>query len=169
MGSYVSFSQITEDSLEFAFESNEIYDESLKKELLKSYQKLACYSEIPDVLKFFKNQGLEMSILSNGTFEMLKKGVQNSNLEDYFESIFSAEKIGVFKPEQRVYKLPVEKLDCRPEEILFFSSNSWDISGASSFGFQAVWVNRFGQKSERLPGKPVLETKTLKEVLKYFV
>ena len=79
----------------------------MKKELLNSYQELECYSEIPDVLKFFKNQGLGMSILSNGTFEMLKKWAQNSNLEDYFESIFSAEKIGVFKPEQRVYKLPV--------------------------------------------------------------
>ena len=169
MRNYVSFSQITEDALEFAFDSNEISEKSLKKELLNSYQELACYSEIPDVLKFFKKQGLEMSILSNGTFEMLKKGVQNSNLEEYFESIFSVEKLGVFKPDQRVYKLPVEKLDCRPEEILFFSSNSWDISGASSFGFQAIWVNRFGQKSERLPGEPVLEIKTLNEVLKYFV
>jgi 2-haloacid dehalogenase len=49
----------------------------------------------------------------------------------------------------------------RPEEIVFQSSNAWDASGASAFGFKVAWVNRFGQSKERLPGKPDVEIKTL--------
>jgi len=63
--------------------------------------------------------------------------------------------------------LATDQLGCTPEEILFFFSNAWDVSGATTFGFQVVWVNRFGQAPERLPGTPVLEIKTLDAVLKH--
>jgi 2-haloacid dehalogenase len=98
---------------------------------------------------------------------MLEAGVRNCNLEEILDSVFSVDSIGIFKPAPQVYQLATDQLRCTPEEILFFSSNSWDVSGATTFGFQAVWVNRFGQAPERLPGTPVLEIKTLDAVLKH--
>ena len=98
---------------------------------------------------------------------MLKAGVSNSHLEDVLDSVFSADTIGVFKPAPQVYQLAADQLGSAPEEILFFSSNAWDVSGAAAFGFQVVWVNRFVQTPERLPGTPVLEIKTLDAVLQY--
>ena len=168
MRSYANFTQVTKEALDFAFDANGISDISLRKDLLNAYEKLTCYPEVPKVLRLLKNNGLRTAILSNGTFEMLKAGVRNSGLEGYFDNIFSVDTIRVFKPDPRVYKLAVDKLGCNPEEILFFSSNAWDISGASSYGFQTIWVNRFGQKSERLPGEPVLEIKTLNPILEHF-
>ena len=98
---------------------------------------------------------------------MLEAGVSNSHLEDVLDSVFSADTIGVFKPAPQVYQLAADQLGSTPEEILFFSSNAWDVSGAAAFGFQVVWVNRFVQAPERLPGTPVLEIKTLDAVLHY--
>ena len=98
---------------------------------------------------------------------MLEAAVLNSNLEKILDSVFSVDSIGIFKPAPQVYQLAADQLGCTPEEILFFSSNAWDVSGAATFGFQAVWVNRFGQAPERLPGTPVLEIKTLDAVLKH--
>ena len=98
---------------------------------------------------------------------MLEAGVSNSRLENVLDSIFSVDSIGVFKPAPQVYQMAVDQLGSTPEEILFFSSNAWDVSGAATFGFQAVWVNRFGQAPERLPGTSVLEIKTLDAVLHY--
>ena len=167
MGNYVDFSHVTKEALDFALDSNGICDDNLKQELLNSYQYLTYFSEIPKFLKSLKNKGLGIYILSNGTFDMLKKTVINSNLDQYFDWIFSVDTIRVFKPNPKVYAYAAKKLECKPQEILFFSSNSWDIAGASSFGFQSVWVNRFNQKSERLPGKPVLEIKNLRDFLKY--
>ena len=99
---------------------------------------------------------------------MLEASVNTSHLENLLDSIFSVDTIGVFKPSLIVYQMAVDQLGSTPEEILFFSSNAWDVSGAATFGFQAVWVNRFEQAVERLPGTPVLEIKTLDAVLQYF-
>ena len=109
--------------------------------------------------------GLGTAILSNGSPEMLKAGVGNSNLGKVMDSIISVDAIEIFKPSPIVYKLATDQLDCNPEEILFFSSNAWDVSGAATFGFKTVWVNRFAQASERLPGTPIIEIKTLDAVL----
>ena len=98
---------------------------------------------------------------------MLESGVSSSHLEDVLDSVFSVDTIGVFKPAPQVYQLAADQLGSSPEEILFFSSNAWDVSGAAAFGFQVVWVNRFVQTPERLPGTPVLEIKTLDAVLQY--
>ena len=168
MQRYVNFSQVTRDALDYALESHGIADESLRQDLLNAYQQLSCYPEVPETLQKLKQQGLGTAILSNGSFEMLEAGVRNSGLEELLDGVFSVETIRIFKPDPQVYQLAVDQLGCDPQEILFFSSNAWDVSGSATFGFQAVWVNRFGQAPERLPGNPVLEIKSLDVVLKYF-
>ena len=44
----------------------------------------------------------------------------------------------------------------RPE-VAFVSSNRWDIMGAASFGFRAVWVNR-AQMPQEYPHQPPART-----------
>ena len=100
---------------------------------------------------------------------MLEAGVRNSHLEELLDGVFSVETIRIFKPDPKVYQLAVVQLGCDPQEILFFPSNAWDVSGSATFGSQAVWANRFGQAPERLPGNPVLEIKILDSVLQYFL
>lgn len=167
MKRYVDFWQVTQDALDYALDSNGIDDQSLHRDLLNAYHELACYPEVPETLRNLKELELGTAILSNGTPKMLEAGVTNSHLENLLDSIFSVDTIGVFKPAPQVYQMAVDQLGSTPEEILFFSSNAWDVSGAATFGFQAVWVNRFGQAAERLPGTPVLEIKTLDAVLQY--
>ena len=115
-----------------------------------------------------KQQGLGTAILYNGLFEMLEAGVRNSHLEELLNEVYSVDTIRIFKPDPQVYQLAVDQLGCDHQEILFFSSNGWDVSGLATFGFHAVWVIRFGLAPESLPGNPVLEIKTLDAVLQYF-
>lgn len=167
MQRYVDFWQVTQDALDYALDSHGIDDGSLRKDLLSAYHELACYPEIPETLRELKQRGLGTAILSNGSPEMLESGVSNSHLQGVLDAIISVDTIGIFKPSPQVYQLATNQLACNPEEILFFSSNAWDVSGAASFGFQAVWVNRFAQAPERLPGTPVLEIQALDAVLQY--
>jgi 2-haloacid dehalogenase len=88
---------------------------------------------------------------------MLEAAVKNSGLEGLIEKNFSVEAVGIFKPDPRVYRIAVDGLRVKPEEIVFQSSNAWDAAGASAFGFKVAWVNRFGQSQERLPGRPDVE------------
>ena len=165
MQRYEDFWKVTQDALDYALDSQGIDDNSLREDLLSAYHELSCYPEVPETLGKIKQMGLGTAILSNGSPEMLKAGVSNSNLGKVMDSIISVDAIEIFKPSPIVYKLATDQLDCNPEEILFFSSNAWDVSGAATFGFKTVWVNRFAQASERLPGTPIIEIKTLDAVL----
>ena len=169
MQRYVDFWKVTQDALDYALDSQGIDDNSLRKDLLSAYHELSCYPEVPETLRKIKQMGLGTAILSNGSPEMLKAGVSNSNLGKVMDSIISVDTIEIFKPSPKVYKLATDQLGCNKEEILFFSSNAWDVSGAVTFGFKTVWVNRFAQASERLPGTPVIEIKTLDAVCNNFL
>jgi 2-haloacid dehalogenase len=157
MGHHADFWQVTQDALDYAFDMHEVNDSDLRKDLIEAYLKLDCYPEVPGALSALKDQGFDIAILSNGTPTMLEAAVRNSRLETVIPKIFSVEKAGVFKPDPRVYRIAVDELNVKPEEIVFQSSNAWDASGAAAFGFKVAWVNRFGQSPERLPGRPTVE------------
>lgn len=167
MQRYVNFWQVTQDGLDYALDAHGVENPELREKLLQAYHELACYPEVPDTLKQLRQRGHGTAILSNGTVEMLASGVRNSQLEGLLDAVLSVEEIGVFKPDPRVYQFALERLGVSAPEVLFFSSNAWDVAGAASFGFQAVRVNRFGQPPERLPGSPVLEIPTLDAVLNH--
>ena len=164
MRRHADFWQVTQDALDFAFDMYTVKDPDLKKDLIEAYLQLDCYPEVPEALSELKSRGFKIAILSNGTPKMLEAAVRNSGLGTMIPEIFSVEKAGVFKPDPRVYQIAVNELNVKPEEIAFQSSNAWDASGASAFGFKVAWINRFGQSPEKLPGKPDVEIQSLSEL-----
>ena len=163
MGVHVDFWEITKDALSYALECFEIAQLEHFDELCASYLEIPCYAEVPRLLKNLKNQGHKIVILSNGSPFMINSAVNANNLQDLFDEIISVEDVGIYKPDRKVYSLVEEKLGVIPEKTNFFSSNAWDVAGASVFGFSVVWVNRFNQPAERLPGMPRLTVKNLEE------
>lgn len=119
---------------------------------------------MPEALSTLKARGFKVAILSNGTPAMLEAAVKNSGIAALIEKNFSVEDVGIFKPAPRVYQIAVDGLNVKPGEIVFQSSNAWDASGASAFGYKVAWVNRFGQSRVRLPGRPDAEIKSLMEL-----
>ena len=73
----------------------------------------------------------------------------------------SVEELGIFKPHRSVYQMAVDKLGVEAGRICFMSSNGWDAAAAATFGFKVVWVNRFSQPQERLPGDLVTQIDSL--------
>jgi 2-haloacid dehalogenase len=164
MKHHADFWQVTKDALDFAFDAQKITDPDLKDGLMNAYMSLEAYPEVPDALFLLKTRGYKLAILSNGTPAMLDSAVTNAGLADLIDMNLSVEDIGIFKPDPKVYQLAVDKLGVQAHEIIFQSSNAWDASGASVFGFNVAWINRFDQSKERLPGNPDFEIKTLMEL-----
>ena len=50
------------------------------------------------------------------------------------------------------------------KEIVFVSSNSFDVVGAKSFGFKVYWINRTGAPLDPLGPKPDLVVRTFDEL-----
>jgi len=164
MGRHADFWQVTQDALDYAFATYAIDDSTLHKDLMEAYLRLDCYPEVPETLDRLKQSGLKIAILSNGTPAMLETAVAGAGLESLIEFNLSVEAVGIYKPDPRVYQLAVDRLGVTAETISFQSSNGWDVAGAASFGFQVAWINRFGQRPERLPAGPDAELTNLAEL-----
>ena len=161
MAAHADFWQVTGDALDYAFAAHGIADAALRDRLMDAYLALSAYPEVPDALQGLRAEGLRLAILSNGSPRMLAAAVANAGIAAAFDAVLSVEEVGIYKPDARVYRLAADRLALRPAEICFLSSNAWDVCGAAHFGFQVVWINRFAQPRERLPGAPRAEIRAL--------
>ena len=164
MNRHKDFWKITEDSLDKSMKFFKI-DNSMRNDLLDLYKVLSPFSEVKETLKKLKKRDLKLAILSNGTPRLLENLVKNNNLENIFDDIFSIEEVGIFKPDSKVYDLPVNKYKIKKDEVLFLSSNTWDVSGGGNYGYNSVWVNRNKNIFDNLDYQPLNEIHDLSELL----
>ena len=141
MKRHKDFWQITEDSLDKSMSVFKI-DNSMREELLNLYKILSPFEEVPEVLKSLKEKNFKLAILSNGTPSLLNELVQSNKLDNLFDDIFSIEEVGVFKPDSKVYDMPIKKYKIEKNEVAFLSANTWDVSGGGNYGYNSIWVNR---------------------------
>ncbi len=158
------FWQVTEDSLDKSMKAYEI-DSYMRNELLDLYKILSPFKEVPEVLKSLKEKNFKLAILSNGTPDLLDKLVKSNNLEDIFDDIFSIEKVGVYKPDSKVYDIPIKKYNIKKNEVAFLSANTWDVSGGGNYGFNSIWVNRSNNTFDNLDYVPKHQIKDLSKLL----
>ena len=164
MKRHKDFWQITEDSLDKSMSVFNI-DNSMRDELLNLYQILSPFEEVPEVLKSLKEKNFKLAILSNGTPSLLSELVKSNNLNNLFDDIFSIEKVGVFKPDSKVYDLPIKKYKIEKNEVAFLSANTWDVSGGGNYGYNSIWVNRNNNIFDKLDYSPQNEIKNLNDLL----
>ena len=163
MNKYDSFWKITKDSLEYAMNSLSINSVKTKNELLDLYFKIGAFEEVEEVLKKIKKNKIKTAILSNGSYDMLNSAVKNSKFDELINEVISVDECKKFKPHRDVYNLVIDKFNINKKDCIFFSSNCWDIHGASNFGFHTVWVNRKKNIDELLPGQVDDQVQSLKE------
>ena len=164
MKRHKDFWQVTADSLDKSMNTFKI-DKSMKNELLNLYKVLNTFPEVRDVLNKLKEKNYKLAILSNGTPKLLNELVSSNNLNNIFDDIFSIEEVGIYKPDAKVYDMPVKKYKIQKEEIVFLSANTWDVSGGGNYGYSSIWVNRNNGIFDNLDYVPKKEVKNLNQLL----
>ena len=164
MKRHKDFWQVTEDSLDKSMKVYSI-DPSMRIELLKLYKVLSPFKEVPNVLKILKEKKFKLAILSNGTPALLNELIKSNNLDNLFNDVFSIEQVGIYKPDSKVYDMPIKKYKIQKEEVVFLSANTWDVSGGGNYGFNSIWVNRNNNVFDNLDFKPNEEIKNLNQLL----
>ena len=163
MKRHKDFWKITEDSLDKSMKVFNI-NPNMKSELLDLYKILSPYPEVKETLQLLKEKNYKLSILSNGTPSLLNELVSSNNLR-VFDDIFSVEEVGIFKPDSKVYDIPVKKYKIEKREVAFLSANTWDVSGGGNYGFNAIWVNRNNIIFDNLDYSPENQINNLKHLL----
>ena len=164
MNRHKDFWQVTEDSLDKSMKAFKI-NLSMRDELLNLYKILSTYNEVPEVLKTLKEKKFKLAILSNGTPTLLNELVKSNKLHNLFDDLFSIEQVGIYKPDSKVYDMPIKKYQIEKDEVAFLSANTWDVSGGGNYGYNAIWVNRNKNIFDNLDYKPNSEIKNLSELI----
>lgn len=163
MGRYIDFEAVTAAALRTACRMLDLpLDTSTAGHLLKAYRTLTVFREVPAALERFR--GRKLAILSNGSPEMLNALVHHAGLDRLLDAVISVDGLKIFKPHPSVYALVTTAFAVEPAEIAFVSSNFWDISGATSFGFKTFWINRTGQIPDELGFSPAAVLQSLDQL-----
>ena len=167
---YADFWQVTGEALDYACATLGLEPTpSSRGRLMGQYAELSAFPENAEQLLRLKDAGINLSILSNGTPWMLDQAVKASGLEGYFEHILSVDAVKRFKTAPEAYQMGPDALGCHTKEILFVSSNCWDICGATWFGYRTIWLNRYGLPLERLGVEPHQIGTSLEDVADYAI
>ena len=151
MGNHRDFAGVTADALDWAMAAQGV-DPALRARLLALYDDLPAYPEVPAVLAALA--GAQKAILSNGTPAMLSRACASAGIAGHFAALLSVETVGIYKPATAVYDLVQAQMGVAREQVMFISSNGWDVAGAARYGFTTVWVNRAGLPVDRLSDQP---------------
>ena len=164
MKNHADFWTVTSDGLSFALEAHGVDDPELHASLMNLYMTLDPYEDVIPCLTGLKSQGLHTAILSNGNRAILNAATDSAGLTELLDASLSIDDVGIYKPDPKVYQMVGDRFGVSASEVCFMSTNAWDASGAADFGFNVVWLNRFGQIPEKLPGELVTQITSLDEL-----
>lgn len=157
MDRYEDFWSLTLRSLDYTLRSLRLSASAqLLQDIAAAYLDLKPYDDAVRCL-----EGLapyRRVILSNGSQSMLASLVATSKLDRTLDSILSVDAARAFKPAPQAYALVEKDLGVARDEVVFISSNGFDVCGAKSFGFTVVRVARIdGQDTIGRPSQTVDE------------
>jgi 2-haloacid dehalogenase len=141
MQRYQDFAAVTRDSLAYTLRVLGLaFEREAFERVIEKYLHLDLYPDAASALTALKSR--QLAILSNGNPDMLNALVRNSGLAPLLDATISVDVNKVFKPSPQAYALIGEVLDTRPDEVLFVSSNPWDVAGAKAYGLNVAWIER---------------------------
>ena len=141
MQRYQDFAAVTRDSLAYTLRVLGLaYESEAFERVIEKYLHLDLYSDATVALTALKPR--KLAILSNGSPDMLNALVRNSGLDRLLDATISVDAKKTFKPSPQAYELIGEVLGTAPGEVLFVSSNPWDVAGAKAFGLNVAWIER---------------------------
>src|SRR5712691_12073628 len=156
MGNYQDFWKVSEQALAFALQRFGVAaSPEQHRHMMEAWLHPKPYPEVAAALPRLKDR-YPLAVLSNGSPRMLRAGLEHSGLRAAFRWVISVDAVKVYKPSPKVYQLAPKHMKLGKHDILFVSSNSFDVIGAKAFGFQVCWINRTGAPLDPLGPKPNL-------------
>lgn len=165
---YRPFWDITADALRYAAARLGLtLSPVAEKRLMDEYTCLSVFPENVAVLQTLRDKGLPLAVLSNGNPQMLDVGLKSAGIRALFEHVLSVDVVRKYKTAPEAYQLGPNAFGMQAQDIVFVSSNGWDVAGATWFGYQTFWVNRAGAPIEQLGVTPQGMGRDMRDLLRF--
>ena len=151
------FAVLTERALDFCLAKFGINPPGLRASLLNAYQTLSTFPDVAASLTDLKSAGNQTAIFTNGTLAMVNAAMNAAGIAPLIDFTITVEGTNRFKPDPNVYQHAHAAVGSPAiANIVFVSSNRWDVAGAANYGFTPIWCNRTGQPPEYVGLDPVV-------------
>ena len=97
-----------------------------------------------DILRKLKVQGYKLILLSNTNPFMMSWGLSGefdgngNSLESYFDSLYLSYKLGVMKPNKKIFQYIIDNEKIQPGESIFIDDGERNINAARLLGFKTL-------------------------------
>jgi putative hydrolase of the HAD superfamily len=141
--------------------------DGLKQAVYETFTDLANYRLFPDVLatlERLQTAGLALGVVSNFE-EWLERLLESLGVTRFFGVRVISGAEGVEKPDQRIFRLALDRTGVLPEESVYVGdSPSFDIEPARAVGMFAVLIDRRGRHPDH-PGARITSLDELPETI----
>ncbi len=93
--------------------------------------------QVVKIAKNVKKSGYEIALLSN-VFPYRDTFLKKQGAYNVFRKIFLSSKVKLRKPDKRIYKLVIRKLQIKPNECVFIDDRKLNVNGAKKVGIKAI-------------------------------
>lgn len=127
---------------------------SLQKEMI------CLFDGAYDAVKRLKNAGIKTALITNGSSEGQREKLDRFALAPLFDEILIDTEVGFSKPDERIFRLALDRLSVPPEEAVMVGDNPvWDTEIPQKMGIFAVLNNFRGLDiSEYISADMVVES-----------
>jgi len=152
LGTSIGFENAPEDLKEQV--KKELRDISYRRELLEN---------AGEVLEKFKSRDFKLAIISNNDGYTIDK-CRELGINGYFELVVDSTNVGMVKPDKRIYRYALEKLNIDANDAVHIGDlYGADILGGINSGLDVIWFNH--RNGKNFDGINVRQFFNLNEIL----
>ncbi|MBT6095506.1 MAG: haloacid dehalogenase type II [Rhodospirillaceae bacterium] len=164
MERHIPWSELTKAAFKFTAEELGLdINDATRDAWIEADTRLPTYAEADTALARLAAR-FDLYVLSMGSPWMIEQSQQNAGIDQHFKRVISAEPFKVYKPGKAAYELGVSEIGASANEVAFVSGNSFDVIGASNYGYPTIWIRRYGQALDDLGLEPDLVVGNLAEM-----
>ena len=102
---------------------------------------MPAWPEVSPAIEQLKVAGYEVFVCANGTTRLQLDLCRSSGLS--FNLLFSAEMLGVYKPDPESYRKTLQLVKVKPAESVMVAAHAYDTRGAKEAGMKTVYIHRW--------------------------
>jgi putative hydrolase of the HAD superfamily len=119
-----------------------------------------------DLLDYLEGKDYKMHIISNGFQEVTERKCVLSGIADYFETITSADSVGVRKPRPEIFQHSLDLARAEKAESILIGDD-WiaDVKGAQRFGIDVIFFDVYNDDPQEADLKVIQHLSQIKDYL----